>query len=192
MASKNRTQRNDTDAIAEALLEKQRSYFEPRLAQIQQVGINNGEKLTAIHAQLASLTASLGSIRSDVDNLKTTVEGNSSVLDSHGRAFQELEGKLADMEDRNHRCNIRIIGLKEGLEGSNAIQYLSRSLPVWFLQLVDVQIEIMRAHQIYSDRPKKNTSTNHMLIFNVLRYTTRQAILQVARKSPLILEGWNF
>lgn len=70
------------------------------------MGIDNDEKLTAIHAQLASLTASFGSIRPDVDNLKTTVEGNSSILDSHGRAFQELEGKLVDMEDRNCRCNI--------------------------------------------------------------------------------------
>ena len=108
MANKGRPQRNDTDAIAEALLEQQRSYFDPCLAQIQQVGIDNDEKLTAIHVQLTSLTASLGSIGSDVDNLKTTVESNSSVLDSHGNAFQELEVKLADMEDRNQRCNIHI------------------------------------------------------------------------------------
>ena len=101
MAKKNKTQCNDADAIAEALLEKQKSYFEPHLSQIQQVGIDNDEKLTAIHAQLASLTASFGSIRSDVDNLKTTVESNSSILDSHGHAFQVLEVKLADMEDRN-------------------------------------------------------------------------------------------
>ena len=101
MAKNNRTQRNDTDALAEALLEKQKGYFEQLLSQIQQVGINSDEKLTAIHTQLASLTTSLGSIRSDVDNLKTTVESNSSLLDSHGRGFQELEVKLADMEDRN-------------------------------------------------------------------------------------------
>ena len=62
MAGKGRSQCNDTDAIAEAELEKQKSYFEPRFARIQQVGIDNDEKLTAIHAQLASLTASLGSI----------------------------------------------------------------------------------------------------------------------------------
>ena len=97
MANKNSTQRNDTDALAEALLEKQKCYFEPRLSQIQQMGIDNDEKLSAIHTQLASLTARLGSIRSDVDNLKTTVESNSSLLDSHGRGFKELESKLADI-----------------------------------------------------------------------------------------------
>ena len=78
---------------------------------------------------------------------------------------------------------------KEGLEGSNAIQYLSRSLPERFPKLADVQIEIMRAHRIYSDGPKKNSTTNRTLIFNALRFTTRQAILQAARKSPLVVGG---
>jgi len=36
-----------------------------------------------------------------VDSLRTTVESNSSVIDSHDHAFEELEVKLADMEDRN-------------------------------------------------------------------------------------------
>ncbi|TNN34724.1 hypothetical protein EYF80_055112 [Liparis tanakae] len=43
----------------------------------------------------------------------------------------------------------------------------------------------MRAHRIYSER-KNNVTTNRKLIFNVLRYTTRQAILWAARKSPPI------
>lgn len=115
--------------------------------------------------------------------------GNSSSLDNHDRALQELEVKLADMEDRNRRCNIRVIGLKEGLEGSNAIQYLSSSLPIWFPKLADVQVEIMRAHRIYSGSSNKKTINNRMLIFNVFRYTTRQAILQAARKNPLSVEG---
>lgn len=189
MSHKSKLQRQDIDAIAEVLLEKQRSYFEPRFSQIQQVGIDNEEKLTAIHGQLASLTASLGSIRSEVDTIKTTVESNSCTLDNHNRTLQDMEMKLADMEDRSRRCNIRIIGLKEGVEGSNAIQYLSHSLPIWFTKLADVQVEIMRAHRIYSESSKKNVNTNRTLIFNVLRYTTRQAILQAARKNPLSIDG---
>ena len=35
----------------------------------------------------------------------------------------------------------------------------------------------------------KNATTNRTLISNVLRYTTRQAILQAARKSPLVVGG---
>ncbi|KAJ7983695.1 hypothetical protein DPEC_G00373910 [Dallia pectoralis] len=127
--------------------------------------------------------------RSDVNDLRGAVEGKSSTLDSHDHTLQEIEGRLADMEDRNRRCNVRVVGVKEGLEGSNAIQYLSRSLPKWFPSLAGVQIEIMRVHRIYSDGPRRNTTTSRTLIFNVLRHTTRQLILQAAWKSTPVVEG---
>ena len=185
MSSKNKVSKQDIDSIVESLMEKQKSYFEARLAQIQQVGIENDQKLSAIHAELASLTASISTVKSDVDKLKCKVENNCSAIDGHDQAFGELELKMADMEDRSRRCNIRVIGLKERLEGSNAIQYLTHSLPKWFPALADVPVEVMSAHRIYSDAKQGD---NRTLIFNVLRYTTRQAILRAAKKDPLSVD----
>lgn len=143
MSTKAKSNRQDIDAIAESVLQKQRDYLEPRLSQIQQVGKDNDEKLSAIQAELTSLAAGLGTIRSDVNTLKTSVVSNSGTLTRHDQALQAMELKLADMEDRNRRCNIRVTGLEEGLEGSNATQFLSHSLPKWFPTLGDIQIEIM-------------------------------------------------
>ena len=171
MSSKNKVSKQDIDSIVKSLMEKQKSYFEPRLAQIHQVEMENVQKLSAIHAELALLTASISTVKSDVDKLKCKVENNCSAIDGHDQAFGELELKMADMEDS--RCNIRVIGLKERLEGSNAIQYLTHSLPKWFPALADVPVEVMSAHRIYSDAKQGD---NRTLIFNVLRYTTRQAI----------------
>ncbi len=50
MSTKTKSNRQDIDAIADSVLEKQRAYFEPRLAQIQQVGKDNDKKLSAIQA----------------------------------------------------------------------------------------------------------------------------------------------
>lgn len=141
MANKNKTQRADMDAMADAVLERQKGYLKSLFSR-------SDEKLTSIHAQLASLTASLCAIRSDLDTLKTAVENNSNTPSGYGQTFEEQRVKLADMGDRNRRFNICIIGLKEGMEGSNAIQFLSCSLPLWFPKLSDVQIEIMRVPQI--------------------------------------------
>lgn len=188
MSTKAKSNRQDIDAIAESVLQKQRDYLEPRLSQIQQVGKDNDEKLSAIQAELTSLAAGLGTIRSDVNTLKTSVVSNSGTLTRHDQALQAMELKLADMEDRNRRCNIRVTGLEEGLEGSNATQFLSHSLPKWFPTLSDIQIEITRAHRIYNDNAR-NLGANRTLIFNVLRYSTRQAILRAARKDPLSIEG---
>lgn len=100
-----------------------------------------------------------------------------------------METRLADLEDGNRSCNICIVWLKVGLEGSSAIQYLTRSLPKLLPDLADVQIDIMRAHQVYSSRPENNNTATCTLIFNVLRYSTRQAILQAAPRSPATVVG---
>lgn len=71
------------------------------IAQIQQVGTEDDRKLSAIHAELASLTASISTVRSDVDKLKTKVENNCGGHDGHDQAFGKLELKMADMEDRS-------------------------------------------------------------------------------------------
>lgn len=47
--------------------------------------------------------------------LKTAVWSNLSTLNKHDQALHTMEIKLAHMEDRNRRCNIRVIGLDEGL-----------------------------------------------------------------------------
>ena len=188
MATRAQTSRQDIEALAESILQKQRDYLEPRLSNIQQVGKDTDEKLSAIHAELATLATGLGAIRSDVDALKTTVRSNSATLKKHDQALQAMKLKLANMEDRNRRCNIRITGLEEGIEGSNATQFLSRCLPKWFPTLGYIQIEIQRAHRIYNDNAR-NRGANRTLIFNVLRYPTRQAILRAARKEPLSING---
>lgn len=80
--------------------------------------------------------------------IRSEVKGNSSLLSHHEDVLKQLQLKLADMEDRNRRCNLRIVGLAEGVEGSNAVQFLTNSLPEWFPSLGDHNGEIMRAHQI--------------------------------------------
>jgi len=183
-----KSNRQDIDAIAESVLQKQRDYLELRLSQIQQVGRDNDEKLSAIQAELATLAAGLGTIRSDLNTLKIPIISNSSTLNRHDQALQTMDLKLANMEDRNRRCNIRVTDLEEGLEGSNATQFLSHSLPKCFPTLCDIQIEIMRAHRIYNDNAPKQ-GANRTLIFNLLCYSTCQAILRATRKDPLSIGG---
>ncbi|CAK6975956.1 hypothetical protein KUCAC02_008291 [Scomber scombrus] len=99
----------------------------------------------------------MGIIRSDV-------EGNTRKLVSQDAVLETMQLKLADMEDRSRRCNVRIIGLAEGLEGTNAIQFLTQSLPKWFPSLGNLPVDIMRAHRIYGDNKRREDTRT--LIFN--------------------------
>ncbi|MGH0132508.1 UNVERIFIED_CONTAM: hypothetical protein FKN15_036778 [Acipenser sinensis] len=91
---------------------------------------------------------------------------------------------MADLEDRNRCPNLRMVGLEENSEGSDAVAFLMKFLPQWFQSLADKKIEVMCAHCIYNGQPKTNDRPRN-LIFNLLQYSDRQSILQAARKNPL-------
>ncbi|MGH0140630.1 UNVERIFIED_CONTAM: hypothetical protein FKN15_043670 [Acipenser sinensis] len=88
---------------------------------------------------------------------------------------------MADLEDRNRLNNLRLVGLKEGNEGSNPIDFLSKTLPLRFPTLSGKTIEII-AHRMYSDQSKSRDRPSN-LIFKLLRYSDCQAVLRAARKN---------
>lgn len=183
-----RAGRADVEAIANSVLEKQRDYLETRFNQLEEMGKDTDGKLCAIQKDLMTLRESIGTVNVEVGKLRGKVKDNSAVLSSHESMLEQMQLKLADMEDRSRRCNVRVIGLAEGIEGSNAVQFLTNSLPEWFPSLVDCRGEIMRAHRIYGDNNKIRPGPRTM-IFNVLRFTTCQNILRAAKKDPVTIEG---
>lgn len=170
---------SDMEAIAEAVLEKQRGYLETCFDKLQQMAEDTEVKLGAIQADLHSLNKSVGSINVELNKIRSDVESNRRKLASQETALEMMQRKLADVEDRSKRCNVRVIGLPEGTEGYNAVQFLTKSMPKWFPTLSNMEGEIMRAHRVYSDDRKKSSGPR-TLIFNTFRYTTRQLILGTA------------
>ncbi len=88
---------------------------------------------------------------------------------------------MTDIEDRSRRNNVWLVGLPEGVEGSNAAGFLRVNLSKWIPSLKGRNNEIDRAHRVYdggrdSDRPRT-------LIFRVLRWHDRSEILKGARRA---------
>ncbi|KAF3844248.1 hypothetical protein F7725_013589 [Dissostichus mawsoni] len=95
-----------------------------------------------------------------------------------------FEQKIADLEDRNRRCNIRVYGLHEDAEGDAPVQFLEHMIPTWFPALKQLKPEIERAHRIFCGGPPTEGERPRAFIFCCLRFSTRQAILREARKHP--------
>ncbi len=98
--------------------------------------------------------------------------------------LERLTEKMTDMEDRCRRNNVRLVGLPEAAEGSDAAGFLRVNLSKWIPSLRGRDIEIDRAHRVYdggrgSDRPRT-------LIFRVLRWHDRSDILKGARQAYLV------
>ncbi|MGH0132371.1 UNVERIFIED_CONTAM: hypothetical protein FKN15_069774 [Acipenser sinensis] len=81
-----------------------------------------------------------------------------------------LKSRLAELVDRNRQLNLRIVGLPEGTEGGDPIDFLQKSLPMWLPSLTR-PIEIERAHHIY-DGSSARRDRPRTFIFKLLRYTT--------------------
>ncbi|KAE8295331.1 hypothetical protein D5F01_LYC06257 [Larimichthys crocea] len=104
----------------------------------------------------------------EVDKTENTIKSNKAKL-------VDYETKLADLEDRNRRDNVRILGISKGAEGPTASQFISANFLKWFPNLGEQRMEIMRAHHV---GPRT-------LICKMLRYTQ---ILHVLRKTPVKLQ----
>ncbi len=95
--------------------------------------------------------------------------------------LERLTEKMTDMEDKSRRNNVRLVGLPEGMEGSDVAGFLRINLSKWIPSLKGRDIEIDWAHRVYDGR--KNSDRPRTLIFSVLRWHDRLEILKGARQA---------
>lgn len=109
----------------------------------------------------------------ELATLKNNVKKDSSVHSIMREKLLNFELKIADLEDRNRRCNVQVYGLPENTEKGTPVQFLECMIPVWFPALKHLKPEIERAHRIYSGGPphEGERPRTHLLLPSFL-YTT--------------------
>ncbi len=63
------------------------------------------------------------------------------VVTDHDRRVAALEQQFVDL---------RLVGLPEGSENDDPMDFLKRSLPTWLPSLTGKEIEVERAHRVYT------------------------------------------
>ncbi|GAA6107812.1 uncharacterized protein LOC107698895 [Tachysurus ichikawai] len=126
--------------------------------------------------EVDSLSKSMALITTKVDNLQGGLRKSKKDKSLCLTQLEQVQRKCNDLEDRSHRNNVRLVNLPTGMEGDDPIGFLQKMLPKW----------IDKAHRVYSN---SNSSRPRSMIFWLLRYTDRQAILQGARKAKPTLPG---
>ncbi len=119
--------------------------------------------------------------RDRVDSVQAdTREDRRTVTDLRNK-LERLTEKMTDIEDRGRRNNVRLVGLPEGKEGTNAASFLRVNLSKWIPSLRGRDIEIDRAHRVYDGG--RGSDRSRTLIFRVLRWHDRSEILKGARQA---------
>ena len=102
--------------------------------------------------------------------------------------WEELRDRIATLEDRSRRANLRFVGFAPGLEKDNAAGFLNNFLG----KALDVNpppqgFEFQRVHRVRTQRAKEGSKT---IIAAFLRYRDRQMVMQAAReKREIMWEG---
>ncbi len=141
------------------------------------------EEFAPIADRLGVLKEDVRLIRNNFDNMQTALR-HAKKDTVEVKLADSLQEKLARIEDKSRQSNIRLVGLKEGVEGDEPLGFI-QNLPKWIPSLAGKEIEIERAHRIYSGERSK--STPRTFVFKMLRYRDRNAILNGARNAGQIL-----
>lgn len=83
-----------------------------------------------------------------------------------------LQDRLTDQEGRNRRNNIRIFGLKEGVEGSSASQFIEQLLKTELSLPAETDLQIQWAHRALIQKPDSDKPPRSLVV-NFLQYTTK-------------------
>ncbi len=132
-----------------------------------------------IREELEAIDTAAKQTRDRVDSVQAAAREDRRTVTDLRNQMERLTEKMRDIEDRSRRNNVRLVGLPEGLEGSDVAGFLRVNLSKWIPSLKGRNIEIDLAHHVYdggrgSDRPRT-------LIFRVLRWHDRSEILKGAR-----------
>lgn len=107
--------------MLETAMDKQREFMAAQFT-----GLNG--RLDEIKAELSRCTKDVAKLRTDYSDLRKRVEKTEQITEDHKAKLVDYDAKLADLEDRSQRDNLRILGIPEGVEGPNASHYISTSL----------------------------------------------------------------
>ncbi|ROL44854.1 LINE-1 retrotransposable element ORF1 protein [Anabarilius grahami] len=145
------------------------------------------EEFAPIADRLGVLEEDVRLIRNNFDNMQAALRNAKKDTVEIEVVVNSLQEKLARIEDKSRQSNVRLVGLKEGVEGDDPLRFIQNHLPKWIPSLAGKVLEIERAHRIYSGERAK--STPRTFIFKMLRYQDRNVILNGARGVGQILHN---
>ncbi|KAK1875719.1 LINE-1 type transposase domain containing protein 1 [Dissostichus eleginoides] len=100
----------------------------------------------------------------------------------------KLQDKLSDIEGRSRRNNVRIWGLKEGIEGDSVSEYVNRLIHKELGMSEDIKLEIQRAHRALALNPQPDKFPRAIIV-NFLRFEVKENVIKTAWRTVMEVEG---
>ncbi|XP_077772693.1 protein KRBA1 isoform X3 [Podarcis muralis] len=155
------------------------------------------KKLDRLSADMSAVCRDVSRLQSHVDRLEQDARGwvlelAALRMENHSlsECVRRMEGRFRALENRSRRNNLRVLGLPEGSEGSDAVAFLQKTLPTLLgLPLEAPPLEIESARRVQGGASWDPSGRPRPLVLQLLRSGDRAAILQAARGRPLSYAG---
>ncbi|KAJ1082115.1 hypothetical protein NDU88_002285 [Pleurodeles waltl] len=115
--------------------------------------------MVALTAETRSMRLDIAGFQSQISGLDqrvATVETQVASWTDRDQELLHLRSKLIDLEDRNHRNNVSLLGFPEVIEGTDLFSYLRETLPKLTEVTFDPPLEFQRAHRLGPKRQNGN------------------------------------
>lgn len=147
------------------------------------------EKLSPLAETVNKLAADLHSTSSRLDEAEARLLATENTTEAHEPRIVELEKQVnaltesLDMaENYSRRLNIRLVGLAEGTETGQPVEFFESWLPrVLKMTTKAGRIKLERAHRSLAPRPDQNRNPRSVLLrFHAFR--DKQSVMEAARR----------
>lgn len=154
-------------------------------AKIDAIAARLDRKITAIEERADAIQATVNSHEqrlSDVEAGLTSLQVLEAQVDSLTREDAALKAKVADLEGRSRRNNIRVVGIPESIEGTRPTAFFSNLLfEVLGEDVLPTPPELERAHRTLRQKPaKKDPPRAVVMCFS--RFQVKEAVIRAARE----------
>lgn len=165
---------------------------------VEKVSIVLEKKLQAIRDPISEISGKLDSMikrvieaEQRISDLEDNQANSSTRLASVESSLQKTLERVEDLENRSRRQNIRIVGLKEGTEGSDPTAFFETWIPATLnMNAKDGRIKLERAHRTGPLRNEGEHPRARPVIVRLHNYKDKRLVLEAARRSgDLSIEG---
>uniref|UniRef100_H3BA44 L1 transposable element RRM domain-containing protein n=1 Tax=Latimeria chalumnae TaxID=7897 RepID=H3BA44_LATCH len=150
------------------------THIEKNIIEITTTISSMDKKMEAFTKRIEEVEHHIGDTEDSIHNVDSSIQDLQTKIGW-------LQDKADDLENCSQRCNLRLVGLPEGEEGKDPVDFLEDWLPS-FLNLPDqYKIEIERAHCTFAPR-SGDANKPRMILFKLLRFRDKEMLLRQARK----------
>lgn len=128
----------------------------------------------------------LDSAKQRISDLEDTLQASNRDLHRAQKLIETLEAKTDDLENRERRKNLILMGLPEQSEQKHLLQFIQQKLSGWLNIFTAQPPEIERIHRLGQRQPRqelgKPANSPRPILIRFLRFRDCEMIFQAAKK----------